>query len=112
MKKKEQKQWKQMNKTKWISLGVGLTLFVLGIVLTVVTRTNALAEEAGTGAKIPFALGLIMILVGIAISALLTVRSISPWVWRKLLSIWVMCSACWQPCSWAACGAAWLVRWV
>ena len=67
MKKKEQKQWKQMNKTKWISLGVGLTLFVLGIVLTVVTRTNALAEESGTGAKIPFALGLIMILVGIVI---------------------------------------------
>ena len=65
MKKKEQKQWKQMNKTKWISLGAGLTLLVLGVILTVVTRPGALAEGTGTGAKIPFALGLIMILVGI-----------------------------------------------
>ena len=67
MKKKEQKQWKQMNKTKWISLGAGLTLLVLGIILTVVTRPGALAEGAGAGAKVPFALGLIMILVGIVV---------------------------------------------
>ena len=67
MKKKEQKQWKQMNKARWISLGAGLTLLVLGIVLTVVTRGGALAEEATASAKIPFALGLIMVLLGIVI---------------------------------------------
>ena len=54
-------------KKKWLSIGVGLTLLVLGVVLTLVTRAGALAEEAGTGAKIPCALGLIMILVGIVV---------------------------------------------
>lgn len=54
-------------KKKWLSIGVGLTLLVLGVVLTLVTRAGALAEEAGNGAKIPFALGLIMILVGIVV---------------------------------------------
>lgn len=67
MKKKEQKQWVQKNKTRWITLGVGLTLLVLGILLTVITRSGALMEEATAGAQIPFALGLIMILVGIVI---------------------------------------------
>ena len=56
-----------VNKKKWIACGSGLTLLVLGIVLTAVTRGGALAENAETGAKIPFALGLIMILVGIVI---------------------------------------------
>ena len=56
-----------VNKKKWIACGSGLPLLVLGIVLTVVTRSGALAENAETGAKIPFALGLIMILVGIVI---------------------------------------------
>ena len=54
-------------KKKWLSIGVGLTLLVLGVVLTLVTRAGALAEGAGNGAKIPFALGLIMILVGIVV---------------------------------------------
>ena len=67
MKRKEQKEWIQTNKKKWICLGIGLTLLILGIVLTVITRPGALAENAGTGAKIPFALGLIMILLGIVI---------------------------------------------
>ena len=67
MKKKEQKQWKQMNKTRWISLGAGLALLALGIVLTAVTRGGALMEDATAGAKIPFALGLIMVLLGIVI---------------------------------------------
>lgn len=78
MKKKEQKDWKKMNKTKWISLGVGATLLVLGIVLTVVTRANALAEEAGSSATIPFALGLIMILVGIVIPVIGTLPERKP----------------------------------
>ena len=67
MKKKEKKEWIRTNKTKWITFGMGLTLLVLGIVLASVTRTNALAEDAAAGAKVPFALGLIMILVGIVI---------------------------------------------
>ena len=65
--KKEQKEWIQKNKKKWVSLGIGLTLLVLGIVLTVATRTAAIAEEATAANKLPFALGLIMILVGIVI---------------------------------------------
>ena len=67
MKKKEQKEWIRTSKKKWITLGIGLTLLVLGIVLTAVTRAGALAEEAASSAKIPFALGLIMILVGVVI---------------------------------------------
>ena len=67
MEKKEQKEWIRMNKSKWIAVGVGLTLLVLGIVLTLVTRSGALAEDAANGVKVPFALGLIMILVGIVI---------------------------------------------
>lgn len=67
MEKKEQKEWIRMNKSKWVAVGVGLTLLVLGIVLTLVTRPGALAEDAANGAKVPFALGLIMILVGIVI---------------------------------------------
>lgn len=54
-------------KKKWITGGVGLALLVLGILVTVFTRSNALAEDAVNGAKIPFALGLIMILVGIVV---------------------------------------------
>ena len=54
-------------KKKWITLGVGLTLLALGVILTLTTRAGALAENAENGAKIPFALGLIMILVGIVV---------------------------------------------
>ena len=56
-----------MNKKKWISLSAGLVLLALGVIVTLVTRSGALAENAETGAKITFALGLIMILVGIVI---------------------------------------------
>ena len=67
MKNQEKKEWIRMNKTKWITMGIGLTLLVLGVVLFVLTRANALLEDATTGAKIPFALSLIMILVGIVV---------------------------------------------
>ena len=56
-----------MNKKKWISLSAGLVLLVLGVIVTLITRGGALAENAGNGAKIPFALGLILSLVGIVI---------------------------------------------
>ena len=67
MKKKEVKAEIRTNKKKWITFGVGVTLLVLGVILTAVTRSNALAEDAANGAKIPFALGLIMTLVGIVL---------------------------------------------
>ena len=67
MEKQEKKEWIQKNKRKWLALGVGLTLLVLGIVLTAVTRASAVAENAADGSKIPFALGLIMILLGVVI---------------------------------------------
>ena len=63
----KEKDWKRMNRKKWIALGVGLTLLVLGIVLAVFTRAGALAEDSTTGAKVPFALSLIMILIGIVV---------------------------------------------
>ena len=54
-------------KKKWFCLGAGLTLVVLGAVLAAVTRSAAIAEGASAGTKLPFALGLIMILAGIAV---------------------------------------------
>ena len=65
--KKEQKEWIQKNRSKWVSVGVGITLLVLGIVLTVLTRPGAIVEDAAAGAKVPFALGLIIILLGVII---------------------------------------------
>ena len=67
MEKKDRKERIQNNKKKWVSMGIGVTLLVLGVVLTLVTRAGALAEEATAAAKVPFALGLIMILIGIVI---------------------------------------------
>ena len=67
MKRKEKQEERRTDPKKWICLGVGLTLLALGIVLTVVSRAGALAENAAAGAKLPFALGLIMILVGIVV---------------------------------------------
>lgn len=64
MKKRE---WIQKNKRKWITLGIGLTLLVLGVVLTVVARPAAIAEDAAAAAKVPFALGLIMMLTGMLV---------------------------------------------
>ena len=56
-----------MNKKKWISLGGGVCVLALGVVVTLMTRSAALAEEAANADKIPFALGLILSLVGIVI---------------------------------------------
>ena len=69
MKKKEVQAKIRTNKKRWITFGVGLTLLVLGVILTMVTRNGALAEEAAAGAKLPFAMGLIMVLLGILIPA-------------------------------------------
>ena len=67
MEKKDRKERIPNNKKKWVTMGIGATLLVLGVVLTLVTRAGALAEEATAAAKVPFALGLIMILIGIVI---------------------------------------------
>ena len=57
-----------MKKKNWIALGIGCAVLAGGVVLTVMTRAAAIAEEAATSAKIPFALGLIMILCGFLIA--------------------------------------------
>ena len=57
-----------MKKKNWIALGIGCAVLVGGVVLTVLTRAAAIAEEAVTSAKVPFALSLIMILCGLLIA--------------------------------------------
>ena len=56
-----------MDKKKWIAIGAGVATLVIGILLTVLTRTAALAEGAENGNKVIFALGLIMILAGVLV---------------------------------------------
>ena len=67
MKKKDMQAAGVSNKKKWITLGIGIALLVMGIVLVAVTRGSALAEDAAMGAKVPFALSLIIVLLGIVI---------------------------------------------
>ena len=52
-------------KQKTIKLIVGLVLAIAGVVLAVFTRSNALMEEATNGQKMPFALSLIVVLIGV-----------------------------------------------
>ena len=56
-----------MNKKKWIGLICGGALLVLGIVLSVITRSAALAEDATAAQTIPFALGLILLVAGVLV---------------------------------------------
>lgn len=53
-----------MDKKKWIAVGSGIALLAVGILLTVLTRADAIAEGAVAGDKVIFALGLILILLG------------------------------------------------
>ena len=57
-----------MNKKNWIALGIGGAVLAGGVVLTVLTRAAAIAENAATGSKVLFALGLITILCGFLIA--------------------------------------------
>ena len=50
MKKKEVKERIQKSKAKWLTMGIGLTLLVLGVVLTAVTRPGAIAEGSAINA--------------------------------------------------------------
>ncbi len=54
-----------MKKQKLISLICGIILTILGIVATVMTREAALVKDAASNAKIPFALSLIVIVLGV-----------------------------------------------
>ena len=56
-----------MDKKKWISIGFGIALLAVGILLTALTRSAAIAEGAETGDKVIFALGLIMIVAGVVV---------------------------------------------
>lgn len=62
MGKKKREVLTMKNKFQWI---LSLAAAAAGIILTFVTRAGALAEGAGTGAKIVFALSLILALLGI-----------------------------------------------
>ena len=61
---------------KWISFSVGVAIGVMGMILVLVCRGAAIAQEASVIQKIPFVVGLIFALVGVlvAITALLPRR--------------------------------------
>ena len=129
-----------MKKKNWIALGIGGIVLAGGVVLTVLTRAAAIAEDAAAGAKLPFALGLILILCGfltglvgvlpekkpanvrtLSMAALFAALCYIGFTYCKidipvgmeiLLSTWVMCSAYWLRCSWAVSGAVCPARWV
>lgn len=65
-----------MKKKKFITVAAGAAALGAGIVLTLMTRSAALAEGASAGATIPFALSLILALAGLiaAIAGLLPER--------------------------------------
>lgn len=54
-----------MKKKNWIVFGCGVAIFALGVVLTLMTRKAALAEAAGAGQTVPFALCLILAAAGV-----------------------------------------------
>lgn len=54
-----------MNKRKWILSTLGLVLTAAGVTAVVLTRADAIAEGAAAASKLPFALGLIVLLVGL-----------------------------------------------
>ena len=61
---------------KWIRFSVGAAIGVIGMILVLVCRNAAIAQEASVIQKIPFVVGLIFALVGVlvAITALLPRR--------------------------------------
>lgn len=56
-----------MNRRKWIFSIVGLVLAAAGLTAVLLTRPAAIAEGASAGSKLPFAIGLIVVLVGLVI---------------------------------------------
>jgi uncharacterized membrane protein len=56
-----------MERRKWINYTIGLVLAASGLTAVLLTRATAIVKDAPAGAKIPFALGLIGILVGVLV---------------------------------------------
>ena len=56
-----------MNSKKWIQSVLAIILAAVGIALTIIFRTPAIAENAVLADKIPFVLGLILIVVGLVV---------------------------------------------
>lgn len=56
-----------MNRRKWIFGTVGLVLAASGLTAVLLTRSDAIAEGATAVSKLPFALGLISVLVGLLV---------------------------------------------
>lgn len=56
-----------MERRKWINYTIGLVLAASGLTAVLLTRATAIVKDAPAGAKIPFALGLISILVGVLV---------------------------------------------
>lgn len=65
-----------MKKRNLLTAAAGIAVFLIGVVLTVLTRSGALAETATAGSKLPFALSLILAVIGLcaAVAALLPAR--------------------------------------
>ena len=56
-----------MERRKWINYTIGLVLAASSLTAVFLTRATAIVKDAPAGAKIPFALGLIGILVGVLV---------------------------------------------
>ena len=56
-----------MERRKWINYTIGLVLAASGLTAVLLTRATAIVKDAPAAAKIPFALGLIGILVGVLV---------------------------------------------
>ena len=85
---------KTTSRKKWIMPAVGLALIVLGVVLAVFTRAGALAEGSTNGTKMPFALSLILILIGIAVPILGTMPERKPTDVRTLTMAALFAALC------------------
>lgn len=56
-----------MNKRKWIQSVLALLLIIAGLVTVLLLRTAAIAEDAALADKVPFTVGLILILLGVVV---------------------------------------------
>ena len=83
-----------MDKKKWIAIGFGIALLAVGILLTALTRSAAIAEGAETGDKVIFALGLIMIVAGVVVPRVGTLPDRKPTQVRTLTMAALFAALC------------------
>lgn len=83
-----------MDKKKWIAIGFGIALLAVGILLTALTRSAAIAEGAETGDKVIFALGLIMIVAGVVVPLVGTLPDRKPTQVRTLTMAALFAALC------------------